>query len=44
MHGLIYVTDINYILNLNLFKLFGFPIVWLWAYLMKVIPETCCLH
>ena len=23
------------------FKLFGFPILWLWAYLMKVIPETC---
>ena len=21
-------------------KLFGFPIFWLWAYLMKVIPET----
>ena len=26
--------------NLN-FILFGFPIFWFWAYLMKVITETC---
>ena len=22
---------------------FGFPIVWLWAFLMRVIPETCTI-
>jgi hypothetical protein len=26
------------------FKLFSFPIFWLWAYLMKVIPETRRAH
>jgi len=26
------------------FKLFGFPVLWLWAYMMKVIPETCRVH
>ena len=25
-------------------KLFGFPFFWLWAYLMKVIPETHRAH
>jgi hypothetical protein len=24
----------------KILKLFGFPIFWLWVYLMKVIPET----
>ena len=26
------------------FKIFSFPIFWLWAYLMKVIPETLRNH
>jgi hypothetical protein len=25
-------------------KLFGFPIFWLWTYLMKVIPNTRPVH
>ena len=29
-----------YLLLKIFFKLFGFPIFWLWAYLMKFIPET----
>ena len=28
----------------NLLKSLGFPTFWLWAYLMKVIPETRRLH
>jgi hypothetical protein len=28
----------------KLLKLFGFPIFWLWVYLMKVAPESCCAH
>ena len=28
----------------KILKLFGFPIVWLWVYLMKVITETCRVH
>jgi hypothetical protein len=28
----------------NILKLFGFPIFRIWAYLMKVIPETCRAH
>ena len=28
----------------KVFKLFGFPIFWIWAHLMKVILETCRDH
>ena len=28
----------------NILKLFGFPIFRIWAYLMKVFPETRCAH
>ena len=38
------VTDIQVYLLPNTAKLFGFQIFWLWAYLMKVNPETCCSH
>ena len=28
----------------NTLELFGFPILWHWAYLMKTIPETCQVY
>jgi len=38
------VTDIQVYLLPNTAKLFVFQIFWLWAYLMKVNPETCRSH
>ena len=39
-------TSLDPLVNLIIksFKLFDFLIFWLWAYLMKVIPETCRVH
>ena len=31
-------------LSTETFKLFGVPICWLWAYMMRVIPETSYAH
>ena len=38
-----YLGSLVYLLA-NFFKLFGFPTFRFWAYLMKVIPETRCVH
>ena len=40
------LADFDYSVFLlpNISKLFGFQIFWLWAYMIKVIPETRRAH
>jgi hypothetical protein len=38
------VKDFWFLLLQKTAQLFGFSIFWLWAWIMKVIPETCWIH